>query len=85
MLLILIPAAWIAIASFFVLLCHMTARGDASLTLSMEGGTPSRSLPGLVLFEDRADRAMHDERLGRRPVRPAGAPVRGRRARCVSR
>jgi len=84
-LLILIPAAWIAVAAFFVLLCRTAARGDTALDLDLERGAPSQSFPGLVLFGQRSERAQRDERLGRRPVRLAGASVGARRARCVSR
>ena len=81
MLFILIPAAWLAIAVFVVVLCRMSARGDEALMIEQRSGIPSSLLPGLVLFEDRHDRGPRDERLGARRV--TADSTSGRRARCV--
>ncbi len=86
MLLIVIPAVWLAIAGIVVLLCRTAARGDAALAASPQRGTPSRTMPGLVLFESHDSRVGHDERIGLRLQRAAARPAaRGRRARCVVR
>ncbi len=83
MLLILIPAFWLAIAVFVVTLCWMASRGDAALAQqSPQPGTPARSFPGLVLFEDHAEAIAQDERLARHE-RVGAASSRGRRADCV--
>jgi hypothetical protein len=88
MLYILIPAAWVVIGTFFVVvLCRAAARGDRAMAQSIEPGTPSRTFAGLVTFErSNTGRIPHDERIGRsRFARATTGSDRGRRSDCVTR
>ncbi|HEV7162292.1 MAG TPA: hypothetical protein VGN25_03470 [Solirubrobacteraceae bacterium] len=88
MLYILIPAAWVAIGTFFaVIVCRAAARGDRAMAQSIEPGTPSRSFAGVVLFEGgNTGRIPHDERIGgERFAKATAGSVRSRRSHCVTR
>jgi hypothetical protein len=93
MLIILIPAVWLSIAAFAVLLCRGAARADALAPHSNaeSGPEPLLMRPGLVVYETQRG---HDPRLRGR-LATASAPtaraggfrvrgVRGRGGRCVA-
>ena len=93
MLLILIPALWIAIAAFCVILCRSAAAGDRVM-LAGDGERFKRttSIGTLTVFEDSPARSPRDARLsgsgGRAlPARRSASRVRGvrgRGGRCVA-
>ncbi len=85
MLLILIPAAWLLIATLFLVLCRMAARGDDALAARPRRASVSHSFPGLVLFEQgRVETSVQgDARIGTKRV--VTVAPRDRRSRCVTR
>lgn len=99
MLVILIPAAWLAIMAFTVILCRGAARADAfaaavppppsNAATDPDAGGLGRD--GLFVFEARqAARTRRDPRLGGRRPLPAAttlrsvSSVRGRGGRCAA-
>jgi hypothetical protein len=50
MLFILIPVAWLTVASFFVVLCQMAARADAPEQAATESA-PTRARAGLLVWD----------------------------------
>jgi hypothetical protein len=83
MILILIPAVWLALVAFFVLLCRSAGRADALLSATMADSDRREPRRGaLVLFEQPRTHVRHDQRLRRSDARGRG--VRGRGGRCVA-
>jgi hypothetical protein len=67
MLIILIPAAWIALMLFGVAVCKMAAHGDSthSSAVASDPGRMVRS--GLVVWEDSPELKARDTRKRTRP------------------
>jgi hypothetical protein len=89
MLLILIPVAWLALLSFFVILCRAAAAGERAVQATAHG-SPPLSISGLRLWEQPSpagtrelQRLLTGRPTGNRAVRARDA--RSRRAGCVAR
>ena len=71
-LLLVIAAAWIAVAAFFVALCRTAARSDAAIAESVEIPGERAYLPGIVLSGDLTGLAARDLRPVARHAVAAG-------------
>lgn len=78
MLLILIPAAWLALVAFFVILAQMASQADEALPAIATPHNGARGLArGLTRWEDHPSPPVH----GRRMADGAGELVLGRAMR----
>jgi len=83
MLVILIPAVWLTLVLFFVIVCRGAARADALLMAAPTRTRPPVRQGALVLFADHRGRTPRDPRLRRSaPLTVRG--VRGRAGRCAA-
>jgi hypothetical protein len=65
---ILIPLAWLALTTFFVVLCRTAASADARLATAAAQPHSRTVRPGLVVWEDRRNLA-HGARRSWHPAR----------------
>jgi hypothetical protein len=79
MLLLLIPIAWLLVATFVLLLCRASARGDASPGRPAELAQPRASAGGLTLWEDLPAEGLQVRR--NRPAQAEAAAVSSAPAR----
>jgi hypothetical protein len=89
MLIFLIPALWLTIVAFFVLLCRGAARADSEMLVPVSPARTDSRLQrhgALTLFEDRRGTVSGGSRVRGEGVFRGfrGRGVRGRAGRCVA-